>query len=108
MAEIELSCNVNHPVGEYSVCIGKITSKIQRPDSILIDGRINGDTYVVLGNSGLDRNFRSSMETAPLNNQFNLFLYDHMSTVVGKYLKDRPTNKKVKMWVILCSCMPKN
>ena len=73
--------------------IGKITSKIQRPDSILIDGRINGDTYVVLGNSGLDRNFRSSMETAPLNNQFNLFLYDHMSTVVGKYLKDRPTNK---------------
>lgn len=93
MTSKAMSCLVSLPYEDKTICLGKVNVKPKKLNPLKIDGCIDSDTHIILANPNLDEPLKSVIEKAPVNNVHNLYIHDHKSSVVGKYLKDRSTNK---------------
>jgi hypothetical protein len=73
----------------YTICYGEIASNVKKADAINIPGNMIANSHVVLETSDTDYLFKRVMEKAPLINTYDLILYDHSSTVIAKYPKEK-------------------
>ena len=77
----------------YTLCCGEISSIVKKADAINIPGNMIANSHVVLETSDTDYLFKRVMEKAPLINSYDLILYDHSSTIIAKYPKERSNNE---------------
>ena len=77
----------------HTLLYGEISTTVKKAESIHIPGNINCNTHIVLAKSDSDYLFKTTMDNSPVINDYDITLYDHSSTAIAKYLKDRKNNK---------------
>jgi hypothetical protein len=86
--------NLKHfPVdNENSICFGELSVNIEDLDTFQIPGNIKSDSHIILTNSQSDIILKNVLSDAPVISDYSVTIYDYLSTVTNKYLKDRVNN----------------
>ena len=75
-----------------SLCFGELSVNINDSDSFIIEGNIKKNTHIVVTSSHSDSILKKNLSNAPTNSNYELTVYDYLSNITNRYLKNREDN----------------